>query len=125
VQSIRSGDAAGEVAVDGNVVGIQHIGDVGDRGDGDAALINAAIHGDVRVAIDNARNDELPGGIDHLRIFGSFDAGADVDNFAVLNEDRAVFDGAVRNGEDGGVLNQQHRGSIGGRSVCCANADGD
>src|SRR5579863_6084324 len=125
VQDIRSGDAAGEIAIDRNVVGIQNVSDVDDRRNGNAAFIDAAIHGDVRMAINNPWDDKLPGGIDHLRIFRSFDAGADFHNFAVLDQDRAVFDGAVGNSEDGGVLNQEHSGSVGGRSVCGANADGN
>src|SRR6267154_915972 len=100
VQDIGGGHAAGEVAVDGNVVRVEHVGDVDDRGDRDAAFVDVTIHGDVRVTINDAGDDELSGGVDDLGIFRRFDACANVDNFPVPDQDGAVFDGAVGNGED-------------------------
>ena len=113
VQNVGDGDAAREIAIDVDVVGIENVGDVGDRRDGDAAFVDAAVDGDVRVAIDDAGHDELARGVDHLRVFRRFDGGADFGDFAILNKDGAVLDGAVRNGEDGGVLNQDDRRRIG------------
>src|SRR5580658_1246003 len=64
------------------------------------------------MAIDDARDDELACGVEHLGIFRGPDGRPDLRDFAVLNKDGAVLDGAVRNGEDGGVLDQNHRWRI-------------
>ena len=46
-------------------------------------------------------------------------------NFAILNKDGAVLDGAVRNGEDRGVLNQDdRRGAASGGVAACAKRRG-
>src|SRR5580704_6676636 len=64
------------------------------------------------MAIDDAGDDELARGVEYLRVFRRLDGRPDFRDFAILNKDRAVLDGAVRNGEDGGVLDQDHRWRI-------------
>ena len=73
MQHVGGGDAAGEIAINVDVIGIEDIRDIDDGGDGDAAFVDAAIHGDVGVAVDDAGDHELAGGIDHLRVFRSLD----------------------------------------------------
>ena len=67
VQNVGGGDAAGQRAVDGDVLGIEDVLDIHHRGDADAAFVDAAIGGDVRVAVDDAGDHVLVGGIDDLR----------------------------------------------------------
>src|SRR5260370_26627828 len=66
------------------------------------------------MAVHDAGHDELPGGVNHLSIFRRLDGLADFRDLAILNQDGTVFDGAMRNGEDGGVLNQDDRGRFRG-----------
>jgi hypothetical protein len=64
------------------------------------------------MAINDARDDELPCGVNHLSVFRGRDGLADFGDFAIPNKDRAVLDGSVRDGHNGGVLNQNDRGRI-------------
>ncbi len=73
----------------------------------------------MRVAIDDAGYDELARGVEDLGILWRLNRLAHFGDSAILNKDRAFLDGAVRNGENCGVLNQNHRlriGWIGGAS---------
>ena len=67
-----------------------------------AAFVDAAIDGDVRVAIDDAGDDVLAGGIDDRGAGGLHDLLADFGDLAVLDQDGA-FEGALGHGHDGGV----------------------
>src|SRR5712691_11030304 len=69
------------------------------------------------MAVNDAGHDELPGGVNHLSVFRRLDGLADFRNLAIPNQDGTVFDGAMRNGEDGGVLNQDDRGRV--RRIAC------
>src|ERR1700674_1884373 len=113
MKNIGGGDAAGEIVVNIDIVRIQHLGNIGHRGDGDAALVDAAVHRDVRMAVDDPGDDELSGGIDDLGILGRFDGLTDFGNLAILNKDGTVLDGAVGNRKNGSVLNQNDRGGVG------------
>src|SRR5437879_3796526 len=62
VENICGGDSAREVAIDVDVVRVQDLRHIYDRGDGNAALVNA-FRGDVRMAVDNAGDDELSRGV--------------------------------------------------------------
>src|SRR5208282_2739807 len=95
VENIGDGHSAGEIAIDVDVVGIQHVGDVGDGRDSDAAFVDAAVDGDVGVAVDDAGHDELAGGVDYLGVFRGLDGGADFGDLAVADEDGTVLDVAV------------------------------
>src|SRR5262249_35131286 len=105
----------GKVAVDGDVVGVEDFGNVRNRGDGDAAFVDAAVDGDVRVAVNDAGRDVHSGTVDNLRAGRSFNASTDLGDLAVLNKDGTVLDGAFSDGEDGGVLNEDDGGSVGRR----------
>jgi hypothetical protein len=113
VQNVGDRYAASEVAVDINVIGIQDVRRADHRGDGDAALVHAPVNSDMRVAIDNARDNELALRIDYLRVFGCFNGFANFRDFAILNKYGAVLDRAVRDRENGGVLNQDHWRRVG------------
>src|SRR5258708_1669113 len=66
------------------------------------------------MAVNDARHDELPRGVNHLSVFRRLDGLADFRDLAILNQDGTVFDGAMGNGEDGGILNQDDRGRFRG-----------
>jgi hypothetical protein len=108
MENVGCGDAAREVAVNVDVFGIQDFFHVHHRRDRDAAFVDG-VGRDVRMAIDDAGDYKLPGSVDDLRFFRRFDGLPDFGDFAVLDEDRTVFDRAVRDGEYGGVLNQDNR----------------
>ena len=111
MQNIRGRDAASEIAIDVDVFGIQHVGDVRDRRDRDAAFVDVAVHRDVRVAIDDAGHDELAVGVNDLRVFRRFAMDwADFGDFSVLDQDGAVLDRAVRDGQNRGVLDEHDCG---------------
>src|SRR5262249_60296631 len=95
-----------EGANDGNVVGGENFGNVRDGGNGDAAFVHTAVDGDVRVAVDDSGCYVKTSAIDDLRSGGGFYIRTDFGDFAVLDKDGAVFDGAFRDGEDCSVLNQ-------------------
>ena len=55
---------------------------------------------DVRVAVDDARRDELAGDVDHLGAGRDRHVGADGGDLAVAQHDRPVLDGAAGHGEN-------------------------
>src|SRR5262249_31242164 len=125
VENVRCGDATSEVAKDRDVVGVENFGDVGDGRNGDAAFVHTAVDSDVRVAVDDAGCDVEASAIDDLRACRGFYVRTDFGDFAVFDENRTVFDGALRDGEDGGVLNQNDRRRVGwSRSGNCEACDG-
>ena len=65
------------------------------------------------MAVDDAGRDEHAGAVDDLSAAGSFYVGADFRDLAVLDQDRTVLDSALRDCEDGGVLNEDDRLRIG------------
>src|SRR5579859_4962710 len=65
------------------------------------------------MAIDDAGHDELAGSVDDRGVLGSLYRWTDFGDFAVLDKDRAVFDGAVRDGQDSCVLNEDDRAGFG------------
>src|SRR6266850_2867636 len=111
VQNVRRSYAARQVAINVNVVRIQNLGHVHHRRDGNTALVNA-FRRNVRMAINDAGDDELPRGVNHLRIFRRLDGLADFRDFAIFNKDRAVLDRSVRNGENGCILNDDDGGRV-------------
>src|SRR6266851_7350980 len=72
------------------------------------------------MAVNDAGHDELPRGVNHLSVFRRLDGLADFRDLAILNQDGTVFEGAMGNGEDGGVLNQDDRGRF--RRIACSRA---
>src|SRR5208282_5694554 len=62
VEHVGHGHAAGEVAVDLNVVPIQDVADSHHRADRHAAFVDAALDGDVRVAVNDSGGNEHAGG---------------------------------------------------------------
>ena len=65
VQHVGDRDAAGELAIDVDVGGVEHVLDAHHRRHDRAALVDG-VGGDVRVRVDDAGRDELAGGVDHL-----------------------------------------------------------
>ena len=66
VQHVGRGQAAGELAVDRHVGGVQHIGHAHFGGDGVAELVDAARHRDMRVGVDEAGREVLAAGVNEL-----------------------------------------------------------
>ena len=112
MKNVRGSDPAGEIAVNVHVVWIEDFFHRHHRRNGNAAFIDAFC-GDMRMAIDNSRDHELPRSVDNLSSGRRFDGLPDFGNLAVLDEDGAVLDGAMRNGHHRGVLNQDDGGSVG------------
>jgi hypothetical protein len=113
VERVAGGDAVGELAIDADVLGIENVLDVHHRRDGDAAFVDAAIDGDVRVAVDDAGRNIHAGRVDHLRIGRSGDVRPERGDFPAANQDRAVFDAAVRDGDERGVPDEDDAGRLG------------
>src|ERR1700761_8117657 len=68
------------------------------------------------MAVDNSRHHELAVRIDDLRVFWRLQRiAADFGNLPILNKDGAVFDRAVRDGQDRRVLNEDNWGRFRGR----------
>src|SRR5208282_1116234 len=97
MQDVGDGHTAGEIAKDVNVIRIEDVRDIHHRRDGYAAFVHAAVDGNVRVAVDDSGDYELARGVVYLRIFWRLDGGPHFGDFAILNKDGAVFDGAVGN----------------------------
>jgi len=64
------------------------------------------------MAVDNTGHDELPRGVDDLSVFRRIHGLADFGDLAVLNQDGAMLDGSMRDGEDGGVSNHNDGGRV-------------
>ena len=103
VEDIRSGYAAGHGPVDGDVFRVQDVFDGDHGGHRNAGLIDA-VRGRVRMAIDDAGHQILPGGVDDLRIGGNQDLLPHFHDFSIAHQHRAL-EGSFGDGEDGGVLN--------------------
>src|ERR1700727_3090931 len=86
VQNIGYRDAPGEIVVDADVIGVQYVSNIGHRGNRRAAFIYAAVHRNVRVAINNSRDYKLPGAVNDHRAFGSFQIRPNRGDFAVLEK---------------------------------------
>ena len=65
VQHVRDGQAAGQVAIDRHVGGIEHVFDAGHRAHRGAAFVDR-VGGDVRVRVDDAGRDEAALGFDDV-----------------------------------------------------------
>src|ERR1019366_2291711 len=90
VQDVGGGDAAGQRAVDGDILRVEHVLDIDHGGDADAAFVDAAIDGNVRVAIDDAGDHVLIGGIDDLDAGGLHEHLAKLGDLAVPHQDGAL-----------------------------------
>ena len=120
MQDVRGGDAAGEGAIDVGVAGIEHLLDRRHRRHRNAALVDAAVDRDVRMAVDDAGHDEAAAGVDDAGPVRGVQAVTHGGDAAVADQDLAVRDLAIGDGENGGVAHQRHRvlfvrGRLGGR----------
>ena len=111
VEHVRDGQAAGEVAVDVDIGRREHVLDPGHRAHRRAAFVDR-VGGDVRVAVDDARRDELAGGVDDLGAGGNRDVRADCRHFAVAQDDRSVLDRPLVTVRIVPPLDGHHRGSV-------------
>jgi len=97
VEDVCGGYAAGEIAPNRDVVGVEHIGDVHHGGDGHGAFVDTAVNSNVRMAVDDPGRNELAGGINHDRVRRSFQGTPDRGDLSVFDQDVAFVDGAVGN----------------------------
>ena len=80
-------------------VGFEHVAHAGHRADRRRALVDRVV-GDVRVRVDDARRDELAGAVIDVGARRDLHVRADRGDLAVADHDRAVVDGAARDGDD-------------------------
>ena len=111
VQDVGGGDAAGQVAVDVDVIGVEHVFNAGHGANGHAALVDA-VGGDVGVGVDDAGDDVEAGGVNHGGAARNAHPPAHPRDLAVADEDGAVLDGALGHRQDGGVLNDGDAGGL-------------
>ena len=97
MKNVGGSDAAGKIAIDVYVVGIENFLHIHHRGNRDAAFIDG-LSGNVRMAIDNSGNHELPRSVDDLGACRSFDGLPDFGDFSIPNKDGTMLDRSVRNG---------------------------
>jgi hypothetical protein len=109
VEHVRDRQAAGEVAVDVDVGRREHVLDPGHRAHRRAPFVDR-VGGDVRVAVDDARRDELAGGVDDLGAGGNGDVRADCRHLAVAQDDRSVLNRPLGDGENRSAANGDDRG---------------
>ena len=86
MQNVRRGHAARERAVDVDRLGIDHIFNADHRRYRNGAFIDS-VRRDMRVAIDDARNQVLASGVDDLSAGGHHDLLAHVGDLAILDDD--------------------------------------
>ena len=111
MKNVCRSDATSKVAVNIDVLGVQNFFHCHHGRNRNATLVDA-LGSDVRVTVDDSGNDELPGSVDDLCAGRGLDGLSDFRDFAVLNEDGTVLDGAVRNREHRGVLDQDDGGAV-------------
>ena len=100
MEEVAGGDAAGQLAVDVGIVGIEGIPDAYFGGNGSGAFVNTPGNGNVAVLIDEARGEVEAGGVEgSVRGLGEeffgIKAGPDGDDFASHNSDIGVFETAL------------------------------
>ncbi len=107
VEDARRRHAAPERSVDVDVVGVEDIGDVDHRRDGDTPLVHAPVHGDVRVGVDDPRHDVQAGAVDDAGVSRRANLLADRGDFPIPDQDRPVLDRPLRDRQDRRVLDQR------------------
>ena len=110
VQDVGGGHSAGQRAVDGDVLRVDHVLDVHHRRDRHAALIDVAVHRDVRVAVDDARYYVLAGRVDDGGVLRHHHLLADFGDLPVFDHHRPL-QRALGHRHDGGVLDDDVLGA--------------
>jgi hypothetical protein len=90
VQHVGGGDTARELAVDVDVVLVEHVRDPHLRRHHVRALVHAAFDRGVRVGVDDAGDHVAPGRVDHARAGGDGDVRPHRGDAAVADEHGAV-----------------------------------
>ena len=112
MEEVAGGDAAGQLAVDVGIVGIEGIPDAYFGGNGSGAFVHTPGNGNVAVFIDEARGKVQAGGVKGTvrglaEEFFGIQAGPDGDDFAPHYGDIGVFEAALGPaGPDRGFANQ-------------------
>jgi hypothetical protein len=105
VKNVGHGEAAGQIALNRDVGGIEHVAHADHRAHRRRAFVDGVVR-DVRVRVDDAGRDEFARAVDDVGARRNLDVRADGGDLAVAHEDGAVLDGAVRDGHDGRVPNR-------------------
>ncbi len=104
MQDIGARYAAGQLAIDIDVLMIDEVADSDFGRDGLARFVHTTVGGNVRMAIDDSGRDVLPFGVDLHSVLGHFDVAANRRNLARLDQHRSVGEHALRSaGPDRGV----------------------
>ena len=107
VQDVRDREAAGKVAMYGQIGRVEHLAHAGHRADGRRPFVDGVV-GDVRVRVDDAGRHELAGAVDDLRPRRDLDVRPDRRNLAVAQDDGAVLNRAAGGGDDRRVPDRDH-----------------
>ena len=110
VQDEGGGGSSCELAIDIDVFGVQHVGDADHAGVRKRHLIDAPLDRGMAVRIDNSGQDVLSGRLDDLsaRRGGHLRVRSDRGDSGPADQNRAVLDRRVRDGQNGGVVNENH-----------------
>src|SRR5205823_3235156 len=108
VQDERAGRAAGELAIAVDVFVREDVANAHHAAVRQRDLVRASLDGGVAVRVDDAGHHELAGGVDDGRAGGRLDliVCPDRRDLRAADEEGAVLDLAVRDGEDGGVADE-------------------
>ena len=104
VEDVGRRNAPGQVPVDVDIFGINHVFNPDHGGDRQCAFIDPAADGDVGVTIDDSRHDILALRVDHRGAFGRSNLGADLGDFALANENGPFGKGRARDRKNEGVF---------------------
>src|SRR6185436_1203411 len=121
VQDQRGGVAAGQLAVRADVLVRQDVADPHHAGVRQRDLVDASLDAGVAVRVDDAGHHELAGGVDDRRPGRDLDliVRPDRGDLRAADEDRAVLDFAVGDGEDRGVFDDGVGGDEGDECDGC------
>src|SRR5206468_4104367 len=112
VQNVGRSDAAGQRAVNRDVLGVDYVLNIDHGGNGNTPLVDVAVHRDVGVAVDDAGDDVLPAAIDHFGPLRNHDLLADLGDLTVLDDDRSL-QRPFRDRHNGRVLDDDGFGAKG------------
>ena len=115
VQQQRAGQSAGKFPINGDVGGIQHVGDANFHGHRTARLVHAPADRRMGVGVDEPGSDMLAGGVNHNRISRSLKIAAHSFNAVATYEQVGVLDAALRAAGPDGRSPDQERVGLGGK----------
>jgi hypothetical protein len=123
VQHVGRRRAARQVAIDVDVGRVEHVLHARHRAHRRAAFVDGVVR-DVRVCVDDARRNELSGGVDDLGAGGHRDVRANGGDLPVPKQHRAIWNRAVGDGQDRSTSERDEPPGCGGLDGLTLNTDG-